>query len=185
MRWFWIDRFVEFESGRRAVAIKNVSLVEEQMDDYCPGFAVAPASLILEGFAQTAGLLVAEHGGFHARVVLAKIGKAVFHFPATAGDQMIYTATVQSFQTDGAVCHCVSHIGGQLHAEADLMFAHLDDVRFQGIDLFRPDELLRMLRIFRMFDVGKKADGTPLDVPPHMLAAEAVVLAGDTKSASN
>ena len=29
MRWYWIDRFLEFESGRYAKAIKNVSLAEE------------------------------------------------------------------------------------------------------------------------------------------------------------
>jgi len=26
MRWYWIDRFIEFESGRYAKAVKNVSL---------------------------------------------------------------------------------------------------------------------------------------------------------------
>ena len=28
MRWMWIDRFLEFQSGRRAVARKNISLVQ-------------------------------------------------------------------------------------------------------------------------------------------------------------
>ena len=40
VRWFWIDRFVEFESGRRAVAEKAVTLAEEELDDYVPGFPV-------------------------------------------------------------------------------------------------------------------------------------------------
>jgi 3-hydroxyacyl-[acyl-carrier-protein] dehydratase len=185
MRWFWIERFLEFESGHRAVALKNVTLVEEQMDEYIPGCPVMPASVILEGIAQTAGLLVAEHGDFKERVVLAKIGKAVFHFPAMAGDQLIYTATVQAFQPDGAICHCQSHVGGRLQGEADLMFAHLDDVRFRGVDLFRPEELLRMLRIYALFDVGKKPDGSPIQIPPHMLEAEQAVLAGLRVSASN
>ena len=55
MRWFWIDRFTEFESGQRAVAIKNVALSEEQLDDHLPGFPVMPNSLIIEGMAQTGG----------------------------------------------------------------------------------------------------------------------------------
>ena len=29
MRWYWIDRFIEFESGRYAKAIKNISLAED------------------------------------------------------------------------------------------------------------------------------------------------------------
>ena len=94
MRWLWIDRFLEFESGRRAVAIKNIRLVEEQMDDYMPGFPVMPAPLIEEGIAQKAGMLVAEHSRFRERVVLAKLGRATFHLPAMAGDQLRYTAEI-------------------------------------------------------------------------------------------
>ena len=33
MRWIWIDRFVDFEPGARAVAIKNVTLAEEHLHD--------------------------------------------------------------------------------------------------------------------------------------------------------
>ena len=33
MRWIWIDRFAEFESGKRAVAIKNVTLAEEHLHE--------------------------------------------------------------------------------------------------------------------------------------------------------
>ena len=60
MRWLWIDRFVEFERGRKAVAIKNVSIVEEEIDDYAPGFPIMPPALIIEGMAQLGGILVAE-----------------------------------------------------------------------------------------------------------------------------
>lgn len=181
----WIDRFLEFESGCRAVAIKNVTLIEEQMDEYIPNFAMMPASLIIEGMAQTGGLLVAEHGRFEQRVVLAKVGRALFHFPAMAGDQLKYTATVEAFQSDGAICKCVGHVGDRLQAEVDMVFAHLDDARFGGIDLFQPEELLRMLRLFRLFDVGKNPDGSPLKIPDHMLAAEQAVLVAGELSASN
>jgi len=30
MRWYWIDRFLEFESGRSCKAVKNVTLAEDQ-----------------------------------------------------------------------------------------------------------------------------------------------------------
>ena len=59
MRWFWIDRFDEFVRGKHATAVKNVSLAEEHMHDHFPGAALMPNSLIVEGMAQTAGLLVA------------------------------------------------------------------------------------------------------------------------------
>ena len=171
MRWYWIDRFIEFESGRRAVATKNISLVEEQMDGYGPWLPMMPASLIIEGLAQTGGLLVGEHNAFKERVVLAKLGKAVFHFPAVAGDTLTYTAVVENIQADGAICKATSHIDDRLHAEVDFVFAHLDD-RFQGVDLFEPAHFLRMLRLLRIFDVGRTDSGEPLKIPEHLLQAE-------------
>ena len=78
MRWFWIDRFIEFEQGRRAVALKNVSLAEEHLHDHFFGYPVMPHSLVVEGIAQTGGLLVGECNEYKERVVLAKISKALF-----------------------------------------------------------------------------------------------------------
>ena len=60
----WIDKFLEFEPHESAVAIKNVSLAEEHLHDHYPGFAVMPASLIIEGVAQTAGILVGQARDF-------------------------------------------------------------------------------------------------------------------------
>lgn len=178
MRWFWIDRFLEFERGRRAVAIKNVAMAEEQFDGYSPGFAVMPGSLIIEGMAQTAGLLVGEMEGFTQRVVLAKVGKAVFHQPAMPGHQLRYTATLTDVKTDGALASVVSHIvgpsapaGDQLQAEVELMFAFLDD-RFPSGPLFEPVDFVAMLRAFHMYDVGRTSDGQPLELPAFYAAAE-------------
>ena len=101
MRWIWIDQFVEFESGQSGPAIKNVSLAEEHLHDHFPGFPMMPNSLIIEGLAQTGGLLVGEYNAFEEKVILAKIPKAVFHFPAVPGDTLIYTAVIEDIQDDG------------------------------------------------------------------------------------
>lgn len=172
MRWFWIDRFLEFDSGRRAVAVKNVSLVEEQMDTYMPGLPVMPTSLILEGLAQTAGLLVGERNQFRERVVLAKVGKAIFHKPALAGDTLLYTATIDAIEQEGAICKGTSQIGDTLQAEVELFFGHLDDERFKDVDLFEPADFLRMLRLLGIYDIGRDESGNPLQIPEHLLVAE-------------
>jgi 3-hydroxyacyl-[acyl-carrier-protein] dehydratase len=98
--------------------------------------------------------------------------------PVRAGDQLKYTAKAEVFQPDGAMCSCTSHVGDQLQGEFELFFAHLDE-RFAGVDLFRPEELLQMLRIFRLFEVGRRPDGEPISIPEFMLAAEREWLAGD------
>jgi len=79
MRWFWIDRFVEFESGSRARAVKNISLAEDHLHDHFPGYPVMPGTLMIEGMAQTSGILLGEMSGFDALIILAKVPKVVFH----------------------------------------------------------------------------------------------------------
>ncbi|MCH7858928.1 MAG: beta-hydroxyacyl-ACP dehydratase [Candidatus Marinimicrobia bacterium] len=161
MRWYWIDRFLEFESGRRAKAVKNVSLAEEHLHDHFPHYPLMPNSLVIEGVAQTGGLLVCEHGRFEEKVVLAKVSKAVFHCEAVPGDTLIYTTLVSDIREDGAMVTGASHLGDRLQAEIELVFAHLDE-EYLGKELFEPGDLLKMMRIFGAFDVGRAADGSPL-----------------------
>lgn len=177
MRWFWIDRFTEFVRGTRATAVKSVSLAEEQMDRYFPGLPVMPASLIIEGIAQTAGLTVGAVSEFRGRVVLAKVGKAVFHDLATPGDTLTYRINIESLQDDGAVATATVHKGNGeaddgLVAEVEIMFAQLDD-RFEGVEMFDPYDFLVMLRLLHLFDVGVTEEGQPLPIPEHMASAEA------------
>ena len=61
-------------------------------------------------------------------------------------------------------------MAGQLQAEVEIMFAFLDQ-RFEGVELFRPADFLAILRLLGVYDVGRKPDGTPLEVPPHLLEA--------------
>jgi 3-hydroxyacyl-[acyl-carrier-protein] dehydratase len=171
MRWFWIDRFTEFERGRRAVAIKALALSEEQFDGYTPGYPIMAGSLMIEGMAQTAGLLVGEMEGFAQRVVLAKIGKAVFQRTVTPGETLRYEATITDVKSDGALASVNAFIGEELVAEVDLMFAFLDD-RFPSGPLFEPVDFAAMLRAFHMYDVGRTADGQPLELPAFYVEAE-------------
>jgi 3-hydroxyacyl-[acyl-carrier-protein] dehydratase len=170
MRWFWIDRYTEFESGRQATAVKNVSLAEEHLHDHFPGAPVMPNALVLEGLAQTGGLLVAEHGNFESRVVLAKVARARFHVPAVPGDTLVYRATIDDIHADGAVVSGTSHVGDRLQAEVQLFFAHLDEAT-AGKWLFDPASLLAMLKLLGVFEVGRTADGQPLAVPTSLSQA--------------
>ena len=169
MRWYWIDRFLEFESGRRARAIKNISLAEEYLHDHFPCYPLIPNSLVIEGMAQTGGLLVCEHNQFAEKVVLAKVPKATFYCEAVAGDTLTYTTTIEYIRQEGAMVTATSHKGDVLHAEAEIVFAHLNDSRLGN--LFDPETFLRMMRLLGAFDVGHAADGSRLAPPPRLLQA--------------
>src|SRR5207244_8733026 len=102
MRWIWIDRFVAFERGKSARALKNLSLAEDYFADHFPGYPVMPASLILEGLAQTGGILVGEANDFREKVVLAKITSARFQREALAGELLTYDAEILTLRPEGA-----------------------------------------------------------------------------------
>ena len=164
MRWYWIDRFLEFESGRYAKAVKNISLAEDHLHDHFPGYPVMPNPLVIEGLAQTGGLLVSEYNQFREKVVLGKVPKARFHCLAIPGDTLTYTTTVDYIRRDGAMVTATSYIGDRLQAEMEIVFAHLDGDLGHKI-LFDPGSLLQMMRVLRGFDVGRAADGSPLEEP--------------------
>ena len=164
MRWFWIDRYTEFVSGRFATAVKNVSLAEDYIHDHFPCAPIMPNSLIVEGLAQTGGLLVGEHNGFSKRVVLAKVSKAKFHFAAAPGDTLTYRTTILSLDERGAIVEATSHVGDRLQAEAEIFFAHLDD-KVDTQPLFHPDDFLNWLHMVRLYEVGRTEAGEPLQIP--------------------
>ena len=171
MRWCWIDKFVEAQRGRYAVSVKNVSIAEEQLLDYIPGVPVMPNSLIIEGLAQTAGVLLGEMNEFRERIVLAKVSKAVFHRPALAGDTLTYRAELKRVDEIGAYATGTSHIGDELQAEVELFFAHLDE-RFPGKENFSPEDLILLMRLLRFYEVLRDESGAPVDVPEYLQEAE-------------
>jgi len=131
VRWIWIDRFLEFQSGKKARALKNLSLAEEYFAEHFPGYPVMPACFIIEGIAQTGGILVGEVNDFKEKVVLAKVPRAVFHREMLAGETLIYETEIQHLRPEGASVLGKVYSGGQLTAEVEIFFAHLDQNRAQ------------------------------------------------------
>src|SRR3954469_25187839 len=117
MRWIWIDKFTEFTSRTSATAVKNVSLAEEYLHDLYPSFPIVPHSLIVEGMAQTAGMLVGEARNFEEKVILAKIGRATFHRLVRPGDTIVYRATIDQLNEQGASISGKVTVGDDLVAE--------------------------------------------------------------------
>jgi 3-hydroxyacyl-[acyl-carrier-protein] dehydratase len=126
MRWIWIDKFVEFNSGQSAVAIKNVTLAEEHLHDHFPAFPVMPECLMIEGMAQTAGILVGEAKNFQEKVILAKIKKCAFFDYVVPGDTLRLEAKIESIAPEAASTSGKITRGDKLIAEIDLMFSHID-----------------------------------------------------------
>ena len=126
MRWIWIDKFIEFTPRTSATAVKNVSLAEEHLHDLYPAFPIVPHSLIVEGMAQTAGILVGEARNFAEKVILAKVGRATFHRLVRPGDTITFSARIDQLSEAGASITGTVTAGNELVADIELMFSHID-----------------------------------------------------------
>ncbi|MEM9020657.1 MAG: beta-hydroxyacyl-ACP dehydratase [Planctomycetota bacterium] len=159
MRWIWLDKIVELTKAERMVAIKNVTAAEDVLHDHFaaaagggraeqgyhggptgagpdaahPAYPVMPNSLIIEGFAQTAGILVGHAKDFKEKVILAKIGKASFTgVNAVPGTTVRYTAELRHLDDRGASTRgsvdLLDPLTGKSQplAEIEMMFSHID-----------------------------------------------------------
>ena len=114
------------QSGKSARAVKNLSQAEDYFADHFPGWPVMPGALILEGLAQTGGILVGEANEFREKVVLAKIPKAEFHREAMAGEQLIYEVEMLHLRPEGA------SVGGRVLLDGAVIVGGGDFLRPPG-----------------------------------------------------
>ncbi|HMO85337.1 MAG TPA: 3-hydroxyacyl-ACP dehydratase FabZ family protein [Lacipirellulaceae bacterium] len=180
MRWFWIDRFTEFVSGSHAVAVKGLSLAEDYLHEHFAGYPVMPNSLVIEGVAQAGGLLVSEHYGFSELVVLAKVSKARFTGRLRPGRLLEYRVKADWIRTDSAQVSGTVYDGERVQGEVQLMYARMGEDMAQklGKRLFSPAHLRHWLSLVGVFEVGVKADGTPLRAADYPLDEAAPAGAG-------
>lgn len=154
MRWIWIDKFVEFESGVKATAIKNVSLAEEHLHDHWPAYPVMPASLMVEGMAQTAGILVGEARNFQEKVILAKVKRARFEREVRPGQQLRYEAVIEQVSPEAASTVGKVFADGEPLGVVDIVFSHIDNnlsgLEFPEENFVFTDDFKSLLRTYNV-----------------------------------
>ena len=122
-----IDRVLELEPGKHAVAVKNVSGNDMVFLGHFPDKAVMPGALIIEAMAQAAIILfaVGKEEPETGKKPLYYFGsvKARFLHPAVPGDQLkIKLENVKSLPT-GAYVSGEAFVDDKKIAEAELVFS--------------------------------------------------------------
>lgn len=85
-----VDRILKLGHDQ-VKTLKNVTINEQVFTGHFPDKAVMPGVLILEGMAQTAGILVSQGGkSGKERGYLVGVDKARFRKIVTPGDSLIY-----------------------------------------------------------------------------------------------
>jgi 3-hydroxyacyl-[acyl-carrier-protein] dehydratase len=154
LRWIWIDKFTEFTPRTSATAIKNVTLAEEHLHDLYPAFPIVPHTLIIEGMAQTAGILVGEARNFAEKVILAKVGKATFHRLVRPGETIEFRARIDQLSEQGASITGTVTVDRDAVADIELMFSHIDQnlagTQFPEHNFVFTEQFTELLKTYRL-----------------------------------
>ena len=120
-----IDRILEIEPGKRAVALKNVSIDEPYFQGHFPKEPVMPGILILEALAQTGG--IAFHSSFEKEEetipFLAAVDRFRLNKRVVPGDQIIMEAEIQHIFSNLAKVEVRAKVGEETVAEGVLVLA--------------------------------------------------------------
>ena len=123
-----VDRVIEHEPGKRAVAIKNVSCNEPQFQGHFPGRPLMPGVLIVEAMAQVGGLIVTQMPDLpNGLFVFAGIDGVRFRRPVVPGDQLLISCELLSLKRRrfGKV-KAAATVEGKLVCSGELMFSLVD-----------------------------------------------------------
>jgi 3-hydroxyacyl-[acyl-carrier-protein] dehydratase len=116
-----VDRITQVRGDDFAVGIKNVTFNEPQFQGHFPGNPVFPGVLILEGMAQTAGVICVNATAQIAGVVyFLTIDKAKFRKPVVPGDVLEYHVTKIKHRRNMWWYRGEAKVGGHIVAEAEL-----------------------------------------------------------------
>lgn len=119
-----IDKVIEIEPGKRAVAIKNVSVNEMYFMGHFLSEHVMPGVLIVEALAQTGAVLILsleENVGKTA--YFAGIEKCKFKRKVVPGDQLELEINIIRQKGSIGVGEAVAKVDGEIAVQAVLKFA--------------------------------------------------------------
>ena len=123
-----IDRVIDIRGSKSGVGIKNVTINEPQFLGHFPENPVFPGVLMIEGMAQTGGVLCLVGLGLNSSrpVYFMTIDKAKFRRPVTPGDTIEYHMSLMSQRRNMWWYRGEAKVRGQVVAEAEVGAMLLD-----------------------------------------------------------
>jgi len=119
-----VDRILELESGKRAVAIKNVTANEAFFQGHFPARPVMPGVLLVEAMAQVAGVVVLSNPELAGKLAFFMSVDAVkFRKVVEPGDQVVMEVEITKARSRVAQAKGVCKVDGEIVCEAEMGFA--------------------------------------------------------------
>jgi len=120
-----IDRVVSYESGKKIVAQKNVTINEPFFTGHFPNHPVMPGVLIIEALAQAAAILsfrtMNQKPDPETVYYFVGIDHARFKRPVGPGDTLMLEAELKRHARNMWIFSCVARVDNAIATEAELM----------------------------------------------------------------
>jgi len=131
-----IDKVIEIEEGKRAVAIKNVTMNEPFFQGHFPNHPIMPGVLIVEAMAQVGVVMALRIPANQGKlVVFAGIDGVRFRRPVLPGDQLRLEVETVWIRGPLGKMKGKASVNGEIAVEGEFMFSLTDpDARKAKID---------------------------------------------------
>jgi 3-hydroxyacyl-[acyl-carrier-protein] dehydratase len=125
LRFLFVDKILELERGRRILAAKTATMMDEYFTAHYQRTPVMPPTLLLEAMLQAGGWLNLISRDFRAKAIVALVEEVHFHREVRSGERLLLEAHVLYTHSDGATMRAETRVGSELVAVADgIVLAH-------------------------------------------------------------
>lgn len=135
MRYYLIDRILDWEADRKIRGLKNVAMTEDFLQYHFPKYPTMPGVLLIEAMAQLAGWLEAASSDFTRWFLIEHVQQCKFYGFARPGDQVEIEVEVMAAEGSARKAYrAVATVSGQrrVGAEFDGTIVPLADLELPG-----------------------------------------------------